>query len=676
MSSFALNISLQLGDRDTDPVWKGPYTAEVRDGAFFNTSIPPNLTEIFNSATEGTTLSGPLDIQYRAWEIAIDHEGYVGMQETDQGRPYSKGAYQSLTSILLNDRVELFEGVIVDTRNAGVGYRNHTAPAHTSTSKWSEDITWIEPVTECANTNLTVEATTGEQRYNVTELYLRDEGGFVGRPDKSPNGEEWGSQNPDLFRRAQHAAWSTNTLLMWYFNVTRYNTTGPRNSSLGRRFQLDLFIYPRELRGIDITFLTPSFLDVFSSFTNVSSTPDVTNRTKQDWINAGNLCEGSFGEPEPNITNIKIKCGYLYGAAQPLNVSVSQVYVSFTKWRRNLFVCATGVRASIKTVKFAAKGNASLADLTVEGVEDKKYHDDASRPLWAVEKTYRSALDANPFWGMVSDGHENATDLHTYRAEKLWLPLGSQSIALEQMSDSLAATKAPTTILNTIYSGVTVKVRGGLDEYSGTFNMALHRKWEELSSSASTASKIINLIYKQVLATATVGTKSAIRDRRSDGLKTPLKVTNFSRTLKYDLRYGIPAIIVLFIVLCVLVGLIVCIFTRFSMNALSQLVNQTSTGRIVTNLLHPDTCDPQAPTSTWLKAAGSLKLLYPFSKAEYPESSPGNNNDESNKLDERNTSESDSSPNGDATPHTSTQHVPIVADRITDQAPSPDIAQG
>ena len=44
----------------------------VSDDAYLNTSIPANITEVFSSLTDGTTMSGPLDTQFRTWNVAID----------------------------------------------------------------------------------------------------------------------------------------------------------------------------------------------------------------------------------------------------------------------------------------------------------------------------------------------------------------------------------------------------------------------------------------------------------------------------------------------------------------------------------------------------------------------------------------------------------------------------
>ena len=86
----------------------------------------------------------------------------------------------------------------------------------------------------------------------------------------------------------------------------------------------------------------------------------------------------------------------------------------------------------------------------------------------------------------------------------------------------------------------------------------------------------------------------------------------YERQLVYDIKYAISAIIVLTIFALTLVAAVFYASTKFSRSRLSRLLNQTSTGRIVTNLLYPDVCDSEASTTDWLTQAGQTRLAYPF----------------------------------------------------------------
>ncbi|KAI4188577.1 MAG: hypothetical protein L6R41_002045 [Letrouitia leprolyta] len=101
-----------------------PTTAD----GYFNTSTTQNLADILSSGTKSSTLSGAFDIQFRSWAVDIETYRISGIPMVDRGLPYSIGAYRPLNSVLLHNTTEALEGVLVDTVNGGVGYRNHTLP--------------------------------------------------------------------------------------------------------------------------------------------------------------------------------------------------------------------------------------------------------------------------------------------------------------------------------------------------------------------------------------------------------------------------------------------------------------------------------------------------------------------------------------------------------------------
>jgi hypothetical protein len=72
---------------------------------------------------------------------------------------YTVGKVATLQSLILNNEIGLVEGLVLDTINGGVGFRNHTVvPADVGLGlEWQEDILWIELVTECVDSNLTIE---------------------------------------------------------------------------------------------------------------------------------------------------------------------------------------------------------------------------------------------------------------------------------------------------------------------------------------------------------------------------------------------------------------------------------------------------------------------------------------------------------------------------------------
>ena len=145
----------------------------------------------------------------------------------DRGLPYAQASYRPLDSILLHNKIEALEGVIADTVHGGVGYRNHTVPTGMALGgQWAEDITWIEPVTECVDTNLTLQLSLGSTSSKIIKVDLVDQGGFSNIPHSLSDieGVE-NSQNPELGKKAYQGALMFNTLLMSYFNVSSSDGT-------------------------------------------------------------------------------------------------------------------------------------------------------------------------------------------------------------------------------------------------------------------------------------------------------------------------------------------------------------------------------------------------------------------------------------------------------------------
>jgi hypothetical protein len=189
-------------------------SVELYEGATINLTIPENYTAMFTSATsdKGNTVSGLFDIQYRRW--TLDRWGVL-----DKGEPYVKGESRYIDSLITQGDILLREGLIVDMReNPGIGFRNHTVPVGLKHGgSWSEDITWIDVVTQCADTNLTIEIrdeNSVEDVYNNRTVFIVDRGAFVGLDYSALESPPWNdNQTLDLFGRAYKAARMHNVLV-------------------------------------------------------------------------------------------------------------------------------------------------------------------------------------------------------------------------------------------------------------------------------------------------------------------------------------------------------------------------------------------------------------------------------------------------------------------------------
>jgi hypothetical protein len=89
--------------------------------------------------------------------------------------------FSTTESLILRNGIFAVGGLIVDMDTPGIGLWNHTLPADAPNGAvWSEDVLWLEPVSACVDTNLTVDYTLHDigsindaKTFNIT-----DSGGF------------------------------------------------------------------------------------------------------------------------------------------------------------------------------------------------------------------------------------------------------------------------------------------------------------------------------------------------------------------------------------------------------------------------------------------------------------------------------------------------------------------
>lgn len=107
----------------------------------------------------------------------------------------------------------MIEGLVVDAKNGGVGFRNHSAPPLTAYgSTWTEDLLSIQPVPRCVDTNLILDYTIPENDVRSinsrSPLTVTDRGGFSELNTVNPERDREGVQaDPELWERAYQAAW-------------------------------------------------------------------------------------------------------------------------------------------------------------------------------------------------------------------------------------------------------------------------------------------------------------------------------------------------------------------------------------------------------------------------------------------------------------------------------------
>ncbi|KAH8692249.1 hypothetical protein BGW36DRAFT_348467 [Talaromyces proteolyticus] len=603
LCGYMLNVNCpgSFGGMATFSNATGWYEIPTTPDAIINTTIPSNYLEMFSSATSspGTTLSGLFDIQYRVWSVSVDEKSNI-----DGGKPYATGTYRGMDNMILSNGVVLIEGVVADMTNGGVGYRNHTVPSNIPYgATWSEDLTWVEPITECVDTNLTIQFHLGSEDSEPSNVSLVDNGGFTNLAREYPEGLWNDRQNPDLRARAYKGAWINNALTAIYLNVTRPGDLNQMNSSIGQRFTragsglgFSPKLYSTQFGQIDggyMTFDTPS-LDATA-----------TTITADNFTDASIICQGWGIGDLANYTNTGIYCGYLYGNPQS-GASNPLVFEPMRVYTQNIYVCATALRQKVKTINFLANGTSDVSQLHVTSITDKVYTDNSSMPMWAIENSNWTIEDVAPVWGMVDKRFENTTGFDTLRAEQFYLPATSNKAVsgLGSATDSLAQARAFQEALYSIYP----YQGAGNNFFSGSDNLALSRVWSELSSSPITAATIIDLIWTQIVATATVGIKTVTTDSSNNNGRS---ATPYVHGIAYHWPYAIPAFLVLVVLLGIMcLAFFVSLTSRFSLRILRQLLNQTATGRIATSLLYPTVADPAAATKTWAATAGKTPLMF------------------------------------------------------------------
>ena len=212
----------------------------------YDLNVPDKLITTFSSGTgNDTTISNFFDIQWRQY-FTTSQPHQPDVADYNNGSIYLVGSFRNMESIALNNAYQPVEGLVVDTINGGIGFRNHTVPPGFEYGvTWEEDLLFIEPETVCVDTNLTLDfqiSASPNSSAIINSLVLTDRGGFVNLNHTMPEVDLSNPQNnSDLYSRAYRAAWLNNAYTMLYYNVTTESnsTTGEKafeylNSFLGK----------------------------------------------------------------------------------------------------------------------------------------------------------------------------------------------------------------------------------------------------------------------------------------------------------------------------------------------------------------------------------------------------------------------------------------------------------
>ncbi|KAG0637146.1 hypothetical protein HOY80DRAFT_1085610 [Tuber brumale] len=570
--------------------------------ASIGTNIPVDVAEIFTSATSGrgNLMSGPLDVQHRVFSNSKHPDTAKASNHTSRSQDnfYTTGVAATIRSVILDDGFVLVEGLIVDAKNGGVGFRNHSAPLNLPYGgTWEESLLWLEPVSQCLDSNLTIDFTILSDS-DIGDKRLTDRGGWVNlAPDHTDSNYADSQLDPQLWQRIYGGAWTTNSIVASFLNVTRNMT------NMGKSY--------RRLPGS------------YGNRTGYETTRITVGDINADWIradlpkidlgprnltDANSQCVSDGGTRMPNITKIGIKCSTIFGTAKRTDGGdTGRMHDVGSNWSRPIYTCATAIKASVKVVTFSMNGTHILENLRVDKVVPKNYSSVSVMPVWAIENSGMDMNDSYPFWGIVDQKYKDAPQLWTIQREHLWLPSVYRTAALAriQPSDSLSLLTVPGQALGMIRTN---------DDYSGKRNFALLSKWRKLSETQNSVALIPNLIWTDIVANNLVGTKSVpsaygVTERDEQPSAGTLSVDTYGKRITYRPVFAIPALTILVVwVTSLFLALLMLVASRVSLAAVQKLINHTSTGRSVTNLLYPETCAQSASTKIWVRGAGKKKI--------------------------------------------------------------------
>ncbi|KAM5492315.1 hypothetical protein McaMca56_007153 [Microsporum canis] len=600
------------------------------------TNIPKNITTMFSSASKKSSIAGILDIQYRFW-LPYSSEYF------DDHKPYPRGQLLPLDSLISKDDITLVEGLITDMRSGGIGFRNHSVPSGLPYgAEWDEDILWVEPEISCVNTNLTYELTladtlNGTFSTPIRSIELVDEGGFSNLRHGNPyNG--WPNityAHPNTQLRADRSAWLSNFLAGITYNLTDGDADAVGygfNVTRGKHYPIAGSV-PYFL-SLDIEAMSPNggWLNLPSMPFNKNGTLTVGNHTIQKpedglyWYGIGlftelkGRCTGQYNEASLQ-NDFNVECGYFFGAASRVDGGNPLFKEVGSKWSKPIYTCAAAAKSSVKTVSFVMNGTASLESLSVKKIEDKKYASPDNYPLWALEDWWHPGSEgafAAPLWGIVDDSYENTPGYNFTRAPSFYLPYTYYTLTLSSIGgprDNLAGASLPYGVIGKLLSNdFFSRLNDDYVTYSGASNVALGNKWRELSNSAEDISKLLRLIWTDIMASNTVGTNMRgsvlMGDGTTEGAVFTRNVRVQERKVTYDLRFAIPAILFLALWLLLLFSSFVMgIAEGHPFTHLKKLLNDTSVGRVAVGLEHPQSRGLQsASTQDWLAAAGHVPV--------------------------------------------------------------------
>jgi hypothetical protein len=521
----------------------GPFCGPLEDTACpektdepNDTTYPLSLVRAFNS-----TSAGPFSMQYRRFFKANGNR--------TAGSDGQMGISQSL---IQRDDTFAVEGLIVDMTSShpGIGFWNHTIPTFLEGGTWSQEILWLEPLTTCINTNLTIEytLTSGPQTQPFT-CDITDHGGFSALPRSLPSLVPNG-QSVDLTAHAYLGAVLSNGLTLKALN----GTIDP--ASKGKTYT-----------SVPIGALGPNLgkpVSIPLSYLNGTANDPATD-----------VCRGFTLDENANATNVQISCGAFLGPPVRTDGGDEREYERGSRWEQTLHACASTTRASMQTTTFAINNTSDLQNLRIS--RQLSVHPS----LWGVQKTNLTIGGTDLLWGKVDDNFQLDSSIWSTRSESFYPPVGSMGQFGAIFYPGIPQA-AHTAAWSMVYDpNFMLSDFGKL--YSGDYDYTMLAKFRSLVNDDPVLgpAQIRNLIWNDFMANNVLGTATT----------STIVVRRNQPSLAYDLRYAIPGFIIFAIwAPSVLFSLALLLTRKLHFSYIGKVLDNTSLGRIVTgsSLLRPE----------------------------------------------------------------------------------------
>ena len=581
------------------------------------------------------TLTGSFDIAFR--QFTVSSTNY-----TVDNSSYIESSFSNSVSYLLENDIKFVEGLIVDLKNGGIGFRNHSVPKSLQNgAEWEEEILWWTPEMQCVPTNISNFFTTGGNA--VLSSGLVDRGGFVDLQKENPDTSIGdfsvidAQATPRIFERARYAAWAANAIAMVQLNLTDPNTNRTYvNSSIGKTFRVNSeisrinpsmsipsWVGPNAWPGLDGYMVTSFGVDPLNS-TSRTIVSNPYNITRFNYSDVHAYYEQVDDTYSIDVNRIDMKIAMVSGPAYSIDGSpISEIGPDQT-YERPIYICAAATKAHIKKIRlrYNITQDNALEGLHLVDIKDKTTSpNDPDRPLWGMETpTPNWTLSfLNPLYGMISKSQSSSENTSSISSDYFYIPASSASSSSFGITDSFGdnlpfITGPPRLWYTTFFSNAQTKSA----DYSGAKDFRIRKLWQDSFRNSTGVELVYKLIWTDLAMNAVTGAKGIHNARYTPPTTSPVKragneeveavypVFFLEHRLRYSWLYAIPAFICLSVVgAAVISALFMLVVGKGTVARLRYYLFSTTSGRVFAAFVYPeDRKYKMDETERWVDVVG------------------------------------------------------------------------